>query len=75
MFADNATYANDDDNKVGTLEIPNVINFVASSYYFDYWLDDESFHGVGYNAIQEDGLSSGKMVDVSLDFNKIKTLK
>ncbi|MDF4681794.1 hypothetical protein P3518_21060 [Vibrio parahaemolyticus] len=75
VFADNATYANDDDNKVGTLEIPNVINFVASSYYFDYWLDDESFHGVGYNAIQEDGLSSGKMVDVSLDFNKIKDIK
>ncbi|MCR9782792.1 hypothetical protein NB663_19985 [Vibrio parahaemolyticus] len=75
VFADNATYANDDDNKVGTLEIPNVINFVASSYYFDYWLDDESFHGVGYNAIQEDGLSSGKMIDVSLDFNKIKDIK
>ncbi|TOO00233.1 hypothetical protein CGH46_22550, partial [Vibrio parahaemolyticus] len=49
--------------------------FVASSYYFDYWLDDESFHGVGYKAIQEDGLSSGKMVDVSLDFNKIKDIK
>ncbi|MDG3027773.1 hypothetical protein P7410_29760, partial [Vibrio parahaemolyticus] len=73
VFADDATYANDD--KVGTLEIPNVINFVASSYYFDYWLDDESFHGVGYKAIQEDGLSSGKMVDVSLDFNKIKDIK
>ncbi len=74
VFADNAAYANDD-NKVGTLEISNVINFVASATYFDYWLDDGSFHGVGYKTIQEDGISSGVDVDVGLDFKKIKDIE